>query len=250
MYFLDHIVHFVEKPELLVEQTREIGLHTVVGGKHDMWGTYNSLSYFGLTYIEYIGIFNKDLFEKSALEPFTLHETYKKRNYKNGFTRLALRTNSIEKDAEKFRSMGLQVFGPEQFSRTRPDGTVLKWKLLHFGQEDQQLDFPFIIQWEGKDEERYNELEESGIISQHRLGNLQIDEVTYVVKDLDVANVWANIFDFDMEKTDEYIILKAPNCNLVFTKSDEENGIQQIVLSGAKENKQIEIESAQYIFQK
>ena len=83
MYKLDHIVHFVDQPEALIDQMNDIGVHTVLGGRHEMWGTYNSLSYFhDLSYIEFIGIFDEELFKKSAKEPYTLHETYEKRTEK------------------------------------------------------------------------------------------------------------------------------------------------------------------------
>ncbi len=250
MYLVDHIVHFVDKPEQLVEETKKIGLYTVNGGNHAMWGTYNSLSYFGLSYIEFIGIFDDELFEKSALEPFTLHESYKKRNRQNGFTRIAIRTTTIEEDAQRLKNMGLEVYGPETFSRTRPDGSVLKWKLLHFGKANEDMEFPFFIQWEGSDEERYDELVKKGTIGEHPLGNLKIKEVSYVVYDLQVAKDWAAIFDFDMEVEETYIKLKAPNCVIGFYKNDDvkKPQINQVIISGSKEQKEIELEGANYKF--
>lgn len=253
MYLLDHIVHFVDKPERLVEESEKIGLYAVNGGQHAMWGTYNSLSYFGLSYIEFIGIFNEELFEKSALEPFTLHESYKKRNRKNGFTRIALRTTTIENDAKKLKEAGFVVYGPETFSRTRPDGSVLKWQLLHFGAEDQELEFPFLIQWEDSDTERYDELVEKGTIKEHALGDLKIAEVSYAIEDLQVAKVWASIFNLDLEMYESYIKVKAPNCDFGFYKNTDMNNplnneIFQVVISGSKEQKEIELEGGKYKF--
>jgi len=251
MYKLDHIVHFVDKPEQLVEETKKIGLHTVEGGKHEIWGTYNSLCYFGLSYIEFIGIFDKELVEKSALVPYTLHASYIKRNRQNGFTRLAIRTNEIEKDAEKFRAAGLEVYGPETFSRTRPDGTVLTWKLLHFGKKNLPLDYPFFIQWEGADEERYSELEKSGTIAEHPLGNLKVEEISYAVEDLSVAKEWAQLFDFEFEEGDSFIKLNASNCIFGFyqnQKEKQQNEIFEVTISGANEEKVVVIEKAYYKF--
>ncbi|WP_346235639.1 VOC family protein [Lysinibacillus telephonicus] len=255
MYLLDHIVHFVDKPEQLVEETKKIGLYTVNGGKHGMWGTYNSLSYFGLSYIEFIGIFDDELFEKSALEPFTLHESYKKRNRKNGFTRIALRTTSIEADAQKLKDAGLVVHGPETFSRTRPDGSVLKWKLLHFGNENQEIEFPFLIQWEGSDSDRYDELVKKETIGEHPLGNLKIEEVSYVVENLKSVKEWAELFNFDLDINETYIKLKAPNCVIGFYKNTNDknsniNQITEVIISGAKEQKEIELEGASYKFKR
>lgn len=252
MYHLDHIVHFVDQPENLVEITKGIGLHTVEGGKHEVWGTYNSLCYFGLAYVEFIGIFDDELLEKSALKPYTLHESFVKRNRQNGFTRIALRTNTIEADAEKFRAVGLDVNGPESFSRIRPDGTKLTWKLLHFGKADFPVDYPFFIQWEGTDENRYEELKNNGTIDDHILGNLQIEEISYQVEDLNIAREWATLFNFTVvEESNNFIKLKAPNCIIGFYLSkDEQNEISRIIISGANEEKEVLIEKGCYQFKK
>ncbi|MDN4493788.1 VOC family protein [Ureibacillus aquaedulcis] len=248
MYLLDHLVHFVEKPEKLVETTREHGIHTVNGGKHEMWGTYNSLCYFELSYIEFIGIFDEALFEKSALEPFTLHETYKKKNFQNGVVRIALRTENIEKAAENLRLLSYEVHGPEKFSRTRPDGTILKWKLLHFGKTGQSLDFPFVIQWDGDDDQRFQELVESGVIKPHPIGDLQIKEIEIEVGDLSIAAEWGKVFGLEVEGTDSIRTIKIANCELKFKAVDGNNKISQITISGAQEEKELIIEGTSYLF--
>ncbi|MDI7741338.1 VOC family protein [Lysinibacillus fusiformis] len=250
MYLLDHLVHFVEKPEHLVEKTSELGLHTASGGKHDMWGTYNSLCYFGLAYIEFIGIFDKALFDKSAQEPYTLHETYKNKNLQNGVVRIALRTDTIEKDAENLRSLGYSVYGPTEFSRTRPNGSILKWKLLHFGKENQNIEFPFIIQWNGSDENRYNDLVASGTIKQHPLGPLQIKEIEIEVEHLATAAEWGSVFNFEVEDNGTDLKMKMPNTFITFTPSTGSNNISKIILSGAKKEKEVFIEGTKYLFQK
>lgn len=250
MYLLDHLVHFVEKPEHLVESTKALGLHTVNGGKHEMWGTYNSLCYFGLSYVEFIGIYDEVLFENSAREPFTLHETYKNKDYQNGVVRIALRTDSIKKNTENLRALGYEVYGPDEFSRTRPDGSILKWQLLHFGKENQSLDFPFIIQWDGHDNDRYHDLVESGTIKPHPLGNLHMKEIEFEVQDFSMALEWGKVFGVDMEGTDSSQTLKLPNCFLTFKKTDGRNRISQIIISGADEKKEMMLEGTKYVFEK
>lgn len=250
MYLLDHLVHFVEKPERLVKTTREHGLHTVNGGKHEMWGTYNSLCYFNLSYIEFIGIFDDALFEKAAREPYTLHETYKKGSLQNGIVRMAFRTECIEKAAENLCSLDYEVYGPEEFSRRRPDGSILKWKLLHFGKRGQIFDLPFIIQWEGNDSDRYQDLLRTGTIKPHPLGNLLIKEVEIGVEDLSIANEWGEIFGLEVEGTDKFKRVKMANCALTFKKTEGKNKIMQVIISGSKEEKEVTLEGANYIFKK
>ncbi|WP_052130338.1 VOC family protein [Ureibacillus sinduriensis] len=250
MYLLDHLVHFVKKPEQLVETTKELGLHTVNGGKHEMWGTYNSLCYFDLSYIEFIGIFDEVLFEKAAGEPFTLHETYKNGKFQNGVVRMAFRTECIEKVAENLRSLNYDVFGPEEFSRRRPDGSILKWKLLHFGKRDQILDWPFIIEWEGNDSERYEDLLGRGTIKPHPLGNLLIKEIEIGVADLSIASEWGKVFDLEVHGTDKFKRIKMENCALTFKKIVGKNKILQIIISGAKEVKELTLEGSSYLIKK
>lgn len=249
MYLLDHIVHFVQEPKSMIEQTKKIGLHTVEGGKHEMWGTYNSLCYFGLSYIEFIGVFDETLLEKSAEIPYTLHYSYKKRNKENGLTRLAIRTTTIEQDAENLRDADFEVIGPDSFFRVRPDGSVLTWKLLHFGKRDLAFDFPFLIQWDGTDEERYEDLVNNGTIQKHPLGELHIDEISFQVEKLELAKAWAEIFHFDtLESNESYITLKAPNCTFKFNIENGKNEMEHVKIVGANEEKEIFLEEGKYIF--
>ncbi|SOC37512.1 VOC family protein [Ureibacillus acetophenoni] len=250
MYKLDHIVHFVDKPETLIDQLSNVGVHTVLGGKHEMWGTYNTLSYFqDLSYIEFIGIFDQQLFKKSAREPFTLHETYEKRQRKNGFNRIALRTNTIDEDAKKLKEAQFLVYGPQVFSRKRPDGTVITWKLLHFGKKDQEIDYPFLIEWDRKDEERYEELVSSGSVSKHPLGELKIDSIVFKVNDLEKISQWARLFNFQIESSNKLLKMELPNTILFFYFSENNvNNIEEVIISGANKEKIVEIENAKYKF--
>ncbi|MED3660693.1 VOC family protein [Ureibacillus sp. FSL K6-8385] len=248
MYFFDHIVHFVKKPIAMVEKTGELGLHTVEGGKHEMWGTYNSLCYFGLSYIEFIGVFDEELLEQSAKIPYTLHESYKKRNKRDGFTRIAIRTSTIEEDAAKLRARGYEVIGPDAFSRVRPDGSVLTWKLLHFGKKDSPFEFPFLIQWDSSDKERYHDLVKNGSIQEHPVGDVAIEEISLIVTDLKRADEWADLFQHEIvEKTAAYIKLKAPNCQFSFYLG-QKNEIAEVKIRGAKEEKQVILENGKYLF--
>lgn len=251
LYELDHIVHFVDKPEKMPERTKQIGLHTVEGGKHKMWGTYNSLCYFGLSYIEFIGVFDEQLLQKAASIPYTLHETYIKNGRKNGFTRIALRTMDIAKDAEKFRRLGFEIDGPTSFSRIRPDGSVVKWKLLHIGKGDCSFDYPFFIQWDDSNEERFNQLVQNGTIQEHDLGQLEINEIHFVVNDLKIAKEWALLFERSIDEQSENVMkLKGENCLFVFEKSEKKNLISKVVFRNSKVEKEVFLENGLYFFTK
>ena len=55
-FSFDHLVWFHHKPEKAIQPLSEKGIQVVHGGRHETWGTYNTLSYFGLSYIEFLGI--------------------------------------------------------------------------------------------------------------------------------------------------------------------------------------------------
>lgn len=265
MFYLDHIVHFVDRPEVAMERLIEQGLHVVNGGRHEQWGTYNTLCYFDLTYIELIGIYDEGKFELAVKEPYTLHETYEKNHRQNGFLRIALRTSTIEEDAKAFHKAGFEVFGPERFSRKRPDGSVVSWQLLHIGKQNSEMDYPFFIQWDLTDEERLQEMKELGILAKHDEGDLQIAEVSYLVANLKPAYELqkllqlpstTNIFE---ESNVEIYRIHTPTGDIAFYKPigdgeswdaflDLNMGLHTVVLKGATKEKYVAFENANYVF--
>ncbi|GJM75605.1 hypothetical protein HMSSN036_78210 [Paenibacillus macerans] len=70
----DHTVQYVNDLDTPVEAFAKWGLTAFKGGSHKFWGTYNALSYFGLTYIEFLGIEDRALAEKS-IRPTRLSAT-------------------------------------------------------------------------------------------------------------------------------------------------------------------------------
>jgi hypothetical protein len=54
----DHAVQFVNQPDEAIATFAGQGLNAFAGGRHPGWGTWNALSYFGLTYIEFLAIYD------------------------------------------------------------------------------------------------------------------------------------------------------------------------------------------------
>lgn len=198
---LDHIVHFVKSPEDAITSYQEMGLHAVEGGRHESLGTYNALSYFGLSYIELIGVFDQTLVERSAEAPYSLRESIVKRQFAEGLARVALRSTDLEADAKRFRNLGLDVYGPSPLSRKRPDGSVVSWKLLFVGRPDEQPDLPFFIQWDEDDDERKEDLSKRGVIAPHPAGNVELTSVSFAVKNLEsVVERWSAYLGLEAEE--------------------------------------------------
>lgn len=263
MYQFDHLVHFVPFPEQTLLKLQEEGFHVVPGGSHEAWGTYNTLSYFDLAYIELIGIENEAKFQEAAKKKYSLHASYKENRRRDGLTRFAVRTTTIEEDAKLFAKAGLEVVGPERFSRKREDGSEVSWQLLYIGHPKSKIDFPFFIQWDEADTIRRKELKDRGIIAKHPLGDLTLQAVHFIVPNFDAVEQIAQLTGASVLKKEyqeenvEHSIILLGEVKLIFAKPVGEGtawnymlengyGIKKVVLSGATEPKQFTIDGAQY----
>lgn len=217
----DHLVQQVSSPEDTKAFLNEHHIHTVNGGQHTMWGTYNTLSYFDLTYIEQIAVYDRDLFEEAAKLPYSLHHSFKRDKEQFGFSRIALRTTNIEGEAKRLRTLGFEVYGPDACSRTRPDGSVVEWKLLHFGKPNLAIDFPFFIEWATSDDERLAQLEKSGAMDTRQ--SLSMTSVQFVVRNIDeTVALWQDVLQLPAATLHEtYTSLHLPNMRLDFYDGNE-----------------------------
>ncbi|MBY7142333.1 VOC family protein [Virgibacillus sp. NKC19-3] len=149
MLAIDHVVIAAKDPSQAAE---DFGQHyqvtTIQGGKHDNWGTYNYLAYFeNECYIEWIGIFDEVLAEKSA-NPLIQQVASALRNNHEGVIQFALRTKNMDHYIEHFDAEQIAYTGPIPGSRHKPDGSTLQWRML-FPEPD--IGIPFLIEWsEGK----------------------------------------------------------------------------------------------------
>lgn len=158
----DHLLHAVHDPEatrLVFEST--LGWRTVVGGEHPGWGTYNALAYFELSYIEWIGVRNREIaaqsyFGRQVLDAGLIQE---------GPFQFALRTRRMDHIAAQWAAKGLRYDGPVPGSRTLPDGRIIRWRLLFPAQADPaSFLLPFLIEWEGTDETQRERLVRQGAL--------------------------------------------------------------------------------------
>ncbi|MBT2735671.1 VOC family protein [Bacillus sp. ISL-7] len=224
-FFFDHLVWFFKKPEKAISPLKQRGLHAVKGGRHESWGTYNTLTYFGLSYIEFLGIENLSIAEKHGENRLITQivEQLAKES-REGPAKVAIQTNQIEELAIKLKAEGLTVYGPLTGERVRADGQVIRWSLLFPEYAENKVPLPFFIEWEKSDEERYSELEEQRLIGSHILGQPKLESVGFVVNNLDkTLEIWRKLFC--LKQGEEYIdteinarcrILKLNRTNLLF----------------------------------
>jgi hypothetical protein len=203
LYAFDHLVHLVRDPKKAMRTARECGLRAVEGGSHPDWGTANTLCYFDLSYIEYLGVENPAVAEKAKGNPLVSQALEDLAKGNEGPARIALRTDNLDRAARLLEEQGWKASGPFPGSRTRPDGTLLRWSLLFPEGPADELPPPFLIQWERSDEERKMDLERRGSIAHHPRGNLRLNHVAIAVRDLGRAAKWEKGFGLKPER--EYV---------------------------------------------
>lgn len=221
-FAFDHLVFFSNKPEETILPLKNKGIHTVHGGRHEHWGTYNSLAYFGLSYIEFLGIERLSLAEQekeNRLVTQIVEQLAKK--HREGPAKIAIRTNDLSELAEKFKAEGFTVYGPLPGERVLADGEVIKWSLLFPESNNSELSLPFFIQWEKTDEERLAELKEQGLIGAHTAGNPKLASVGFVVHDLEkTLDEWGRLVKLPITKEymDQSFNARCKNVELLGTE--------------------------------
>jgi hypothetical protein len=181
MLTLDHVMHGIASPAGLAERLAPLGLRAVAGGEHPGWGTANALSYFGLTYLEWLWV--RDAAEAAGSPIGGPIAGSLARG--EGPVTVIFRAARLAEWAARWRALGLAVIGPVDCSRLRPDGSVLRWRLLL-----PPWPWPFLIEWAESDEERLAGLAARGAQGGHPGGELRLEAVGWAVRDLQAGAAW------------------------------------------------------------
>ena len=116
---LDHIVIAVKDLDVATKDYQRLGFTVVPGGRHPV-GTYNGLIAFADgSYIELIAFYREN----------PEHRWWNALLQGEGLIDYCMRTDDLYDDTEKFRRAGVAIDEPTPWSRTRPDGYELKWRL-------------------------------------------------------------------------------------------------------------------------
>ncbi|QQE75983.1 VOC family protein [Brevibacillus composti] len=223
----DHLVHFLYRPPAeALEPLGDAGFHAVAGGQHEAWGTYNSLSYFGLSYIEFFAARSTEIAAKS--ENPLVQQLLADRPCGEGMGQIALRTSEIERWSERFREQGCQVTGPLAGSRRREDGSLIQWKMLFAKDPRRKYRMPFLIEWADTDESRLADLTRRGVVAPHPNGASEIAYVAIAAHDqADAAEAWQewlglkagpDYYDEELQATCRR--LSCPGGDLVFCRPE------------------------------
>jgi hypothetical protein len=123
---IDHLVIAVADPDAAADELAiALGLEAGGGGRHDRLGTYNRLLWLGDSFIELIGVFDRDLARDSWIGAPTVRAV----ETGGGLATWAIATDAIAADVMRLRQHGSDLREPMPGERTRPDGRVARWWL-------------------------------------------------------------------------------------------------------------------------
>ncbi|MBD7937737.1 VOC family protein [Cytobacillus sp. Sa5YUA1] len=200
---LDHIVHFINRsPQEIVDHLSVMNIKAVKGGRHEKWGTYNSLLYLNSSYIEFLAIENKATAVQS--ENPLIQQAVQDLATFEGLGQVCFRTENIEVLKQELNEKGYKTYPIFPGERMRSDGQLIRWKML-FLQAKRKVPFPFFIQWEQDDHTRYEEFKTLGMIDQQLIHTKVKDIVYHVESPEETAEEWCELFQGKQQGTNVMI---------------------------------------------
>jgi hypothetical protein len=116
----------------------EHGLRFAPGGRHPRWGTANMIAPLGLDYLELLGVVDQDVGRTTVLGRTLLRLSEERDRWFS----VCLADDDIDATAAR---LGLTV---QPGSRTRPDGTEVRWRGAGIEDRGDDLWLPFFISWD------------------------------------------------------------------------------------------------------
>ena len=138
MIELDHVIVAVGDLATAAERfERDYGLVSVEGGRHRGLGTGNRIVPLGDSYVELMAVVDE---AEAVGKPWA---SWVRRTCAGGdrLGALCLRTDDADAIADRLGTPALEM------SRTKPDGTELRWKLAGLDLMLDDSSHPFFIQW-------------------------------------------------------------------------------------------------------
>lgn len=140
----DHLVHFSPDPIKAQKELNEYGINVIKGGTHEKWGTFNTLAYFHLSYIEWLGLRDIAL-AQTVTDNDLIQQLVNEHTPFGHFGRFALRTDDMDLLIKELQSKSYAVKGPVAGSRQTTDGEKLQWKMCFIEADHDSLPLPFLL---------------------------------------------------------------------------------------------------------
>lgn len=136
---IDHVVRAVRDLDASADRLwTEHGLRFVPGGRHPRWGTANMIAPLGRDYVELLGVVDEDVGGGTVLGR-TLSALSAEGDR---WFSVCLADDDLDATAAR---LGLTV---EPGSRTRPDGSEIRWRGAGIEERGDELGLPFFIEWD------------------------------------------------------------------------------------------------------
>ena len=135
---IGQVILGVRDLDVATQRFEELGFSVVDGGIHPGLGTANRVVPLGASYLELLGVIDREEADAGAFGRSLLERTADG----DRLVRWSIRTTAIEQVGAR---LGLT---PERRQRLRPDGTLLTWRAagLELSLRDSWL--PFFMQWD------------------------------------------------------------------------------------------------------
>ena len=194
----DHAVQFVNHPQEAITIFTAQRLNALAGGRHPGWGTWNALSYFGLTYIEFLAIYDQAELASAQTDFLRSRDAAQLLPENQALHRVALRTDDIDRTHADLRSKGLQVSAIVDGQRNDPQGNVISWRIFTIEGNFNGLPYPFILQWGEDDDARLARLRAQGLDAPHSAGEVILQSAIFDVQDPQAVRAhWHALFGFN-----------------------------------------------------
>lgn len=193
----DHAVQFVNQPDEAIAIFTGQKLNALAGGRHPGWGTWNALSYFGLTYIEFLSIYDPAELASAQADFLLSRDAAQLLPENQALHRVALRSDDIGQTHAELRSKGLQVSPIVDGQRNDPQGNVISWRIFTLDGDFNGLPYPFVLQWGEDDNARLARLRAQGLDRPHPAGEVALQSAIFEVQDPQAARAhWHALFGF------------------------------------------------------
>ena len=213
----DHVVHYVNDLQQAIDTFEAHGIAAHRGGDHPGWGTYNALSHFDLTYVEFLGI--RDQAELDAISSWQVVSRDAGRFLPDQqiLSRLALRTDDIDAVAAALHAQKIDTSPILEGRRYDTEGNLIEWKMLTIDGDFQGVLYPFVIQWQQSDDARRASLSAKGLLQLNAAKGLTLTQAVIETEAPQaLAKHWAALFDLPLSNDEHGPRLTLPNATFLF----------------------------------
>lgn len=147
----DHAVIGVADLDRAVAAYTALGFVVRPGGRHTGEGTHNAIIRFGLDYLELMAVHDPALAGDRAFGGHLLRIIGAGGG---GLIGYVVAGRDLDTLAQAMRDAGLEPDGPFAMQRERPDGNLIRWRLLFPSGRRWRDIAPFVIEWATSDADR------------------------------------------------------------------------------------------------